>query len=81
MKLLEKEEEKGLIGYRKAIQKKLSINSVLKTIQIKGQRKAIRRQIIPGSSCTRKETADIDILIGTRNDDRKIMKNQKKPLG
>ena len=38
-----------------------------------GQRKAFYRQRIPESSCARKETFDIDILVTSRNDDRKIM--------
>ena len=30
---------------------------------------------IPGSSCARKEAVDIDMLITSRNDDRKIMES------
>ena len=37
-----------------------------------GQRKAFYRQRIPGSSCPRKETIDINILVAW-NGDRKIM--------
>ena len=40
-----------------------------------GQRKAFYRQIIPESSCVRKETVDIDILVASRNGDRKIMQS------
>ena len=40
-----------------------------------GQRKAFYRQIIPESSCVRKETVDIDILVTSRNGDRKIMQS------
>ena len=36
------------------------------------QRKAFYKQRIPESICARKETVDIDILITSRNDDRKI---------
>ena len=41
--------------------------------KIIGQRKAFYRQKIPESSCVRKETVDIDILVTPRNGDRKIM--------
>ena len=37
--------------------------------------KAFYRQKIPGSSCTRKETVDIDILVTSKNDDRKIVQS------
>ena len=37
--------------------------------------RAFYRQIIPESSCARKETVDIDILVTSRNDDRKIMQS------
>ena len=40
-----------------------------------GQRKGFYRQSIPESSCSRKETVDIDILVTSRNDDRKIMQS------
>ena len=40
-----------------------------------GQRKAFYRQRIRESSCARKETVDIDILVTSRNDDRKIMQS------
>ena len=53
----------------------MSVNSRLKTTKIIGQRKAFYRQIIPESSCTRKEAVDRDILVISRNDDRKIMQS------
>ena len=40
-----------------------------------GQRKAFYRQRIPESSCTRKGTVDRDILVTSRNGDRKIMQS------
>ena len=40
-----------------------------------GQKKAFYRHIIPESSCTRKETVDIEILVTSRNSDRKIMQS------
>ena len=39
------------------------------------QRKAFYRQKIPGSSCARKETVDIDTLVTSRNGDRKVMES------
>ena len=40
-----------------------------------GQRKTFYRQRILDSSCARKETVDIDILIQSRNGGRKIMQS------
>ena len=54
----------------------MSVNSRLKAIQIIGQRKAFYRQRIPGSSCARKETIDIDILVTSKIGDRKIMQSE-----
>ena len=53
----------------------MSVNSRLKATKIIGQRKAFYRQRIPESSCVRKETVDIDILVTSRNGDRKIMQS------
>ena len=54
----------------------MSVNSELKATKIIGQRKAFYRQRIPESSCTRKETGDIDILVTSKNGDRKIMQSE-----
>ena len=51
----------------------MSVNSRLEAIQVIGQSKAFYRQTIPESSCARKETVDIGILITSRNGDRIIM--------
>ena len=51
----------------------MSVNSRLKATTIIGQRKALYRQRIPESSCARKETVDMDILITSGNGHRKIM--------
>ena len=51
----------------------MSVNSRLKDTKITGKRKAFYRQRIPESSYARKETVDIDILVTSRNGDRKIM--------
>ena len=53
----------------------MSVNSRLKATKIVGQRKPFFRQIIPESSCARKETVDIDILVTSRNCDRKTMQS------
>ena len=52
------------------------VNSRLKATKIIGQRKAFYRQSIPESSYARKETVDIDILVTSRNGDRKIMQSE-----
>ena len=53
----------------------MSVNSRVKATKIIGQGKAFYRQRILGSSCARKETVDIDILVASRNSDRKIMQS------
>ena len=53
----------------------MSVNSRLKVTKIIGQRKAFYRQIIPESSCVRKETVYIDILVIPKNSDRKIVQS------
>ena len=50
-------------------------NARLKATKIIGQRKAFHRQRIPESSCARKKTDDIDIILKSRNGNRKIMKS------
>ena len=53
----------------------MSVNPRLKATKIMGQRKAFYRQRIPESSCARKETVDIDILVTYRNGGRKVMES------
>ena len=53
----------------------MSVISGLKATKIIGQRKAFYRQRIPEFRCARKETVDIDILVTSRNGDRKIMQS------
>ena len=53
----------------------MSVNSRLETISIIGQRKALYRQRIPDSSCLRKKTFEIDILVTSWNVDRKTMQS------
>ena len=49
--------------------------SVIVATKIIGQRKAFYRQRIAEPRCARKETVDIDILVTSRNGDRKIMQS------
>ena len=51
----------------------MSVNSRLKATKNISVRKAFYRQGIPDSSCATKETVDIDILVTSKNGDRKIM--------
>ena len=61
--------------FRTNLQLKVSVNSRLKATWIIGQRKAFYRQRIPESSCASKEAIDIDVLVTSRNGDRKIMQS------
>ena len=53
----------------------MSINSRLNTTKIIGQRKAFYKQRISGSSCAKKETIDIDVLVTSGIGDRKIIQS------
>ena len=53
----------------------MSVNSGHKATKIIGQRKAFYRQRIPEFRYARKETVHIDILVTSRNGDRKIMQS------
>ena len=53
----------------------MPVNSRLKSTKMIGQRKAFYRHRIPEPSRARKETVDIDILVTSRNGDRKIMQS------
>ena len=55
----------------------MSVNSRLKSTKIIGQGKAFSRLRIPKSSCARKGTVDIDILVTYRNGHRKIMQSTR----
>ena len=59
----------------------MSVNSRLNTTKITGQMKAFYRQMIPESSCMRKETVDIDILVTSKNGDKKIMQSMRITSG
>ena len=78
-----KKKYKKVKGYRKSPLKEHTLNRCLltlrlKAIQIIGQIKAFYRQKIPGSSCTRKETIDINVHVTSRNGDRKISQNNEQ---
>ena len=79
MELQEKEAQKEYsiqeICLESTYSSKMSDNSRLKATKIIGQRKAFYQQRIPECSCVRKETVDIDILVTSRNGDRKIMQS------
>ena len=53
----------------------MSVNSRLKAIYIISQRKAFYGQRIPEPSRARKKTVDVDILVTSRNGDRKVMQS------
>ena len=53
----------------------MSVNSTVKATKIIGPRKAYYRQRIPEPSCAMKVTVDIDILVTSRNGERKIMQS------
>ena len=53
----------------------MSVNSRLKAFSIIHQRKAFYRHRMPECSCARKETVVIQILVTSRNDDRKTMQS------
>ena len=55
----------------------MSVNSRLKANKVIGQRKAFYRQRIPESSCVRKETADTDILVTSKNGNRKTIQSTR----
>ena len=49
--------------------------SLLSVVSKVGHRKAFYGQNVPESSCAGKETVNIDILVTSRNSDRKIMES------
>ena len=55
----------------------MSVNSRCKATEIMCQTKTFYQQRIPESSCSRKITVDIDILVKSRNGDRKILQSLK----
>ena len=53
----------------------MSVISGLKATKIIGQRKTFYMQKIPESSSARKKTVDVDILVTSRNGDRKVIQS------
>ena len=51
----------------------MSVDYRAEATEIMGQKKTFYKQIIPESTCARKETVNTDILVTSRNGDRKIM--------
>ena len=51
----------------------MSVNSRLKPTKIIGQRKAFYKQKVAEFRCARKDIVDIEILVASRNGDRKVM--------
>ena len=51
----------------------MPVNSGVKAIQITGKKKTFYRQRLPVSGCPGKETIDINILVTSRNGDRKVV--------
>ena len=71
-----KKKHKKIKAYRKSIYKEPTVNRCLLILDLKpGQKKTFYRQRIPESSCAKKETVDIDILVTSRNGDRRIMQS------
>ena len=58
----------------------LIICLVFEVIYIIDQRKAFYKQRIADSSCARKETVDIGILVTSSIDDKKIMRSMRKTI-
>ena len=72
-----KRSTKKITGSRKPVQKEPTVKRCLLILDLKllkvGQRKEFFRQRIPELIRARKEIVDIDILVTSRNGDRKIM--------
>ena len=56
----------------------MSVNYGLKATTSIGQTKAFYRQKVPESSCARKKSVDIDILVTSRDCNRKIMQSTRR---
>ena len=80
-----KKKHKIVKAYRKSVQKKPTVKRRLLILDLKPLRsqvikplRSFYRQRIPESSCLRKETVDIDILVTSRNSDLKIEQTSLK---
>ena len=74
-----KKKHKKIKAYSKSLYKEPTVNRSLLILDLKPFRyrskKASHKQMIPESSCARKQTVDIEILVTSRNGDRKIMQS------
>ena len=74
-----KKKDKKINAYRKSLYKEPRVNRCLLILDLKPFRPQVKGKDSIGrefeSSCTRKETVDIDILATSRNSDRKIMQS------
>ena len=74
-----KKKHKKINACRKSLYKEDTVNRCLLILDFRlwiiGQRKTFYRQRIPKSSDARKETVEIDILVTSRNGERKIMQS------
>ena len=81
MELQEKQAQKDHsieeICLERAYSSKASVNSRLQAAKIIDPRKAFYRQRIPESSCARKKTVDIDILVRMVTKNHAIYQNNK----
>ena len=59
----------------------MSVNSGLKAVWIIVQKKAFFKKTTPEPSYAIKETVDKDILLTSKNDDRKIMQSIRRTSG
>ena len=78
MELKGKKSAKRLKHTGNLLQEKPTVHRCLLILGLKpfiGQRKAFYRQRIPEPSYARKETVDTDILVTSRNSDKKIMQS------
>ena len=81
IKLQEKKNTVRLSHIGNLFRKNLHLKDVCVNSRLKGKeniqtkRKAFYRQRIPESSCARKETVDIDMLVTSRNGDRIFMQS------
>ena len=75
-----KKNHKKITAYKKSVYKEPAVKRCLlildlKPLKIIGQRKTFYRQRIPGCSCASKKTVDIEILVTSRNGDRKVIQS------
>ena len=75
-----KKNHKKITAYKISVYKEPAVKRCLlildlKPLKIIGQRKTFYRQRIPGCSCASKKTVDIEILVTSRNGDRKVIQS------